>query len=467
MESFKEMGQGDTWKLLVRYSLPAIAGMMLISLYNVVDRIFVGQATGAVGLAAVTIALPVMMLGFAGALMANAGGSSLISRLLGKGDKAGAEKAIMQSALLGGAVSTAVGLACLPILTPMLHWFGATAETVGQARTFSLIVIASFPLQGVSMGLGAGVRSQGKAKTSMFLMLAGVLVNTGLCALFVSAWGWGVAGSAWATFWSQVFSVAISLAFYLSGAGSLRLHWRNLRFEAPVCAEVAKVGLGAGISNIIPVFLFIILNNLMLNLAGTVGIAMIGVVNTISMLAVMPIFGIMQGAAPIMGYNHGHGSPARVRRVFLQSLAASTAILLVFWGLVELFPDALLRAFAGNDAQLVELGRRGVTVFMLLLPIVGLPVALTQYYQSVGKGLASAVLGMSRQVIFLIPALLVLPRFLGVDGVLWSGPVSDGLGVLLTLAFFVYEMPRLNRSVREAAAAPRGVASAADPAERA
>ena len=422
MEKFKEMGQGSTGSLLFKYSLPAIAGMVLISLYNVVDRIFVGQATGSLGLAAVTVALPIMMLGFAPALLANAGGSSRISRLLGSGDKAAAERALGQSVLLGFVLSGLSGLLCLPFLDPLLRLFGASDATLAPARLFSQLMIIAFPFQGAGMGLASGVRSQGKAKTSMFLMLAGVVVNAGLCAWFVLGLGWGVAGSAWATLISQIFSMFLSLGFYLSGAGSLRFHLRNLSLDKEAASDIAKVGFGAWLSNIIPVILFIILNNVIARYAGDVGIAMIGIVNTIGMLAVMPIFGIMQGAAPIMGYNHGAGDSVRVRRVFFQSLLASSAILLLFWGAIELFPHAFIRAFSANDPKLLELGQYGLPTFMLMLPLIGLPIALTQYYQSVGKGLPSAVLGMARQIIFLIPALLLLPIWWGLDGMIWAGP---------------------------------------------
>jgi putative MATE family efflux protein len=443
MEKFKEMGAGSTGRLLFKYSLPAIAGMILVSLYNVIDRIFVGQATGATGLAAVTVAFPVMMLGFAGAILANAGGSSLISRLLGAGDKAGAEKALGQSVLLGAVLSGLTGLLLLPFLDPILWLFGASEATIGPARQFSQLMIAAFPFQGMSMGLGAGVRSQGKAKTSMFLMLAGVGVNAILCGVFVMAWGWGVPGSAWATFFGQLFSCAIGLAFYLSGAGALRFHWRNLRPDGAILRELSQVGMGAWLGNVIPVALILILNRAMVQYAGDTGLAIIGIVNTVGMLAVMPVFGIMQGAAPIMGYNHGAGDWRRVRRVFFQGLAASTVILTAFWLTLEIFPDFYIKAFSANDPDLIALGQRVVAIFMVMLPLIGLPIALGQYYQSIGLGLASAILGMARQIIFLIPALLIMPMFWGLDGLIWAGPVADALGVLLALGFFLYELPKM------------------------
>lgn len=444
MEKFKEMGQGSTGRLLLKYSLPAIAGMMLISLYNVVDRIFVGQATGSLGLAAVTVAFPVMMLGFAGALMANAGGWSRIARLLGGGDRAGAERALGQAVLIGAVVSGLTGLLCLPVLDPLLRLFGASDATLPAARLFSQISIAAFPFQGAGMGFASGVRSQGKAKTSMFLMLAGVVLNAALCGWFVLGMGWGVAGSAWATLISQVFSMVIGLAFYLSGAGALRFHGRNLAWDSEASRDILQVGFGAWLMNVIPVVLFIVLNNAMARLAGDVGIAMIGIVNTVSMLAVMPIFGIMQGAAPIIGYSHGSGDTRRVRRVFWQMLASSTAILLLFWLAIELFPGAFILAFSSNDPQLLALGQKGVSVFLLMLPLIGLPISLTQYYQSVGKGLPSAILGMSRQIIFLLPALVLLPLWWGIDGVVWAGPVSDVLGVALAVVFVLHELPRMS-----------------------
>ena len=295
------------------------------------------------------------------------------------------------------------------------------------------------------MGLGAGVRSQGKAKTSLFLMLAGVAVNAVLCGVFVMGLRWGVAGSAWATLIGQLFSCLLGIGFYLSGAGALRFRARNLRPDGAVAGEIAKVGMGAWLGNVIPVFLMLILNNVMVKYAGDVGLAVIGIVNTVGMLAVMPIFGIMQGAAPIMGYNHGAGDWRRVRRVFFQSLVASTAILTLFWLSIQFFPDFYIKAFSANDAALIALGQRCVAIFMLMLPLVGLPIALGQYYQSVGKGMASAILGMARQIIFLIPTLLIMPMFWGMDGVIWAGPVADALGVLLAIGFFLHALPRMSQ----------------------
>jgi len=446
MDKFKEMGEGSTGRLLLKYSLPAITGMVLVSLYNVIDRIFVGQATGAEGLAAVTVAFPVMILGFAGAILANSGGSSLIARLLGAGDKEGAERGLGQAVLLGTVISGVTGLLLLPFLDPILRLFGASDATLGPARAFSRLMIIAFPFQGASMGLSSGIRSQGKAKTSMVLMLAGVIVNTICCAIFVNVMHLGVVGSACATLTGQIFGCAIGLGFYLAGAGSLRFRFKNLMPNKKSALEVTEVGFSSWIMNVIPVILFFILNTVMVKWAGDTGLAVIGIVNTISMLAVMPVFGIMQAAAPIMGYNHGAGNYRRVRRVFFQSLAASTFILTAFWLTLELKPDFYIKAFSAHDPALLALGQKTVAIFMLMLPLIGLPIALTQYYQSTGKALPSALLGMSRQLLFLIPALLILPIWFGLNGLIWAGPVSDSLGILLSVVFFLIELPKMAKA---------------------
>jgi putative MATE family efflux protein len=430
-----DLGQAPTGRLLWQTALPSVVSLLLVALYHSIDRIFVGHYVGTVGLAAVTVALPLMLLGFAGTMMAQAGGSSLMGRLLGSADAPAATRALGQTLLLALLIAAVSSVLCWMFLEPLLLAFGASPASLADARSFSLLMIAAFPIQAATVALDCGLWAQGRPKTALLVILSGVLMNTALCVLFVAYWGWGVRGSAWATLLGESFSLGLVLAIYRWGGVTLKLHWRSLRWHSAQLREMVQVGFGSGLAELLPVLLLVLLTQGMARLAGDTGVALVGIFETLWMLTMMPVFGVCQAAAVLMSFNHGADQPARVQRVLWQSWAAATGGLLLAWLLLQAAPQAVLQLFAGDAPDLLALGLQAMPIYFLALPLAALPNVLAAYFRSRGQGLLSACVGLSQPVLFLIPALLLFPHWWGLPGLLWATPVADSLALLLSVGF--------------------------------
>jgi Na+-driven multidrug efflux pump len=284
--------------------------------------------------------------------------------------------------------------------------------------------------------LAAGIRSQGRAGTSLAIGASMLVVNTALCAGFVFGLGWGTAGSAWAVLGANLVGLLLYWAYYRFGDGALRVDWRLLRPCGGDQFEIVRTGVGAWLANTMPALLILVVNSLMARHAGDTGLALVGIVHVVGLMAIMPVLGVMQAAGPLFSYNHGAGRPERVRRAFRQSLAAASLVLCAFWVPIEVFPAQTAGLFAAGNAALEKLAGATFGVFFLAYPLIGITYAVSQYFQSIGRGGASAINALSRQVVFLVPAMLIMERLGGFTGFVWSTPVADGLGVLLALAFW-------------------------------
>ncbi len=337
------------------YSVPAIIGMIVNALYNVVDSIFVGQGVGEIGLVAVTLAFPLMMILMGVGMFVGLGAGALISLRLGQKDKAGAEL------ILGNALSLVIVLVLLTtavslwFLDPLLLFLGATPEVMPYARDFSSIILAGSIFMHVSFGLNNLIRAQGDPHTALKTMLIAALLNSALNPLFIFGFQMGIKGSAWATVTAQAVATVWVLAYFIKGVGTMQLKTANLRIHLDIVSDIARIGMAPFLMQIGAGLVMVVLNFNLLNYGGGLAVAAFGIVNRVLMLAMMPVMGISQGAQPIIGYNFGAGNYRRVIEVVKLASVAATGFCLLGFAFVQIFDEHIVRLFNGN-LELVRLG---------------------------------------------------------------------------------------------------------------
>jgi len=449
------LGTEPVSKLLIKFSIPAITGMLVNALYNVVDRIFVGQAVDEIALGGISLVLPLMTIGMAFAMLFGIGAANMISMRLGQGRKEEAENALDHCFFLligAGLLMTILGLC---FLEPLLSLMGAAAgsEALGYAREYFRITLYGSVFFMVSFGLSHCTRAQGFPGITMIAMILGAVLNIVFDAIFILWFKWGVEGAAWATIAAQFSSTAFILRFVLSKKAVVRLNFRILKPESSIVAQIMAFGSAQALLQFL-ISTVQLLNN---KSTGWYGAASLGVENggdialsgmnitgAILMLILMPIFGINQGAQPILGFNYGAKLYKRVLRTYLGAIAAATAICSVGFIVVQLFPEQLVRLFAPNGSdELMRFAPWAMRVMMLLLPLAGFQVVSTNLFVVTGRPKTSIFLSMLRQCIALIPCILIFGHFWGLWGVIAAAPVADGFSFLVTGTMILFELRKL------------------------
>jgi len=444
MDKSNALGEKKISTLLWNFSGPAIIGMVVNALYNVVDSIFVGQGVGEIGLVAVSLAFPLMMILMGVGMFVGLGAGALISMRLGQNDKDGAER------ILGNALSLKIVLVLfttaisLWFLDPLLVFLGATPEVMPYARDFSFIILAGSIFMHVSFGMNNLIRAQGDPKTALQTMLIAALLNAALNPLFIFGFHMGIKGSAWATVLAQAVATVWVLAYFIKGTGTLQLKTKNLKIDLSIVLEIARIGMAPLLLQVGASLVIVVLNFNLLNYGGVLAVAAFGIVNRVLMLILMPVMGISQGAQPIIGYNFGAGNYRRVIEVVKLAAGAATGFCILGFLIIQVFDEQIVRLFNGN-LELVRLGSAGLKLYLLMLPIIGVQLISANYYQAVGKAGYAIVFNLLRQIILLIPMVYILPGFLGLTGIWLAGPVSDLGASLVTAWFMVREMQGLAR----------------------
>ena len=444
MDKSKELGEVKVLKLLMKFSIPAIVGMLVNALYNVVDRIFIGNGVGSLGIAGITIAFPVMLVMMAFAMLVGIGANSLVSIRLGQNKKDEAEVIFGNAFSLLILISLILTIVGLVALEPLLKLLGASEQILPYARDYIQIILLGGVFQAVGMGMNNFIRSEGNPKVAMYTMLIGALINIILDPIFIFVFHWGMRGAALATIISQIVSAIWVLSYFLRGKSLLKLHKRNLILKPIVVRGILALGTAPFVMQIAASIQNSIMNTSLATYGGDIAISGMGVVNSIVTLLVMPIFGITQGVQPIIGYNYGAKKYDRVKEAYRLAVIFSTSILIVGWIAIMFFPEQLVSMFNSKDTELMAFGTMAIKRFLMFLPLVGFQVVSSNYFQAVGKSNHSALLGLSRQVLILIPALIILPKFFGLEGVISAGPLADIISTMITGIFIFIEMKKLD-----------------------
>jgi len=457
MDKSARMGTAPVGSLLFEFSLPATASMLVIALYSMADRIFIGRGTGVEGIAAATAAFPFMVVGLAIGLLFSVGGRAVASVALGAGNRDRAREALSRAVGAAVLVAVAASAAMWFLAEPLLVLFGARGRTAEAALPFVRILLIGLPFQAATMTAVSSLQVQGRPRTTFLLNLAGAALNVGLDPLFIFGFGWGLVGAAAATTLSQAIGTLVVLAVVQGRKSSLRLDLGKLAPAGKVVGETAAVGLPVFLLHLVSIGVLVVANNAIAPYGGDVGLAALGVVNTIGMVVSYPLFGITNGAQPLLGYNYGAKRWSRLKSLSVIIVAWTAAFAIAAEAASVLAPRFLVSIFS-EDIALVDLGSRALRIFMACFALFPLSQAPAAYFQATGKPLPTGILMLSRSVAMIV-GMLVLPRFFGPDGVFLAGPAADALTAALGAVYLLRMKREIVEGIRtEAASAAEAAA---------
>lgn len=431
------LGEAPIGKLLVEYSIPAIIGMTLTSLYNIIDSIFIGHGVGALAISGLAITFPLMNLLVAFCTLVGVGGATLSSIRLGQKDKKGAEDILGNVAILCVINAIFYGGLAFIFLEPILFFFGASEATLPYARDFMQVILLGSPISYVMIGLNNIMRATGYPKKAMLSSMLTVGCNIILAPIFIFVLNWGIWGAALATICSQFIGMLWVLYHFYSPKTYIRFQRHSMRLKQHIIANIFAIGMSPFVMNVCACCIVIFINNRLLNYGGDMAIGAFGILNRIQMLFVMIVMGITMGMQPITGYNYGAQHFDRVKRTLKLGITAGCIITTLGFIIGELFPGIFVGMFTDNH-ELTDEATLALRIGILSFPVVGAQIVITQFFQSIGKARISIFLSLSRQLLFLLPGLAFLPPFYGVEGVWFSMPLSDALAFAVAALMLAY-----------------------------
>ena len=445
------LGTENISKLLIKFSIPAIIGMLVNALYNVVDRIFVGNSIGDIGIGAIFVGSPFTLILMAFGTLIGVGGNSLSSIRLGEDKKDEAELILGNSFVLMLIISLTLSISGLIFIEPLLKAFGANENILPYSIAYLSIIIMGAPFQALGFGLNNFIRGEGNPRVAMATMLIGAILNIILDYVFIFIFHMGIKGAALATIIAQGVAATWVLSYFFGRGGMLRLRRKNMRLQKYVVKDIISIGFAPFSMHLAASTVTVILNNSLNIYGGDLAISSMGVINSITMFILMPIFGINQGAQPIIGFNFGAKKYDRVKEALKKAIIAATSISILGFIFTQTMPDKLFGLFLqkGVDiSTILGIGTRGLRINLFMLPIIGFQIVSANYFQATGKPKQAALLSLSRQVLALIPAIFILPRFFGLNGVWAAAPVSDLIASVTTAVFIIKDLKYLsNREI--------------------
>lgn len=430
--------------LLAKLAIPATVGMVSNSLYNIVDTIFIGRGVGTLAIAGIGIVFPIQIIVMAVAQLIGLGSASIISRSLGKKDYKRASIAASNSffaVLILGIIISAITFI---FGDAILKLFGATENIIPFAREYLSIVAFGFIIFPLLVTANNLIRAEGEAKIAMFTLLLATGLNIILDPILIFGLGLGIRGAAIATVASQLAGFIFVLVYYLRGKSILSIKIRHMKPDFPILKEILRLGFPSFIRQVSLSFLTIIINNSLKFYSGDLGIAIYSVLNRIIMFISMPFFGIVAGVQPIIGFNYGAKRNKRVKESLKISILTTALIGLFFFIILMAVPGFILRIFS-NDHELIRNGIFPLRMLVIFLPIVGFQIIGAAFFQSIGKAMPSIILSMSRQILFLIPLIFILPVFLDTTGIWIAFPIADLLAIIVTAIFLRKEIVEINK----------------------
>ncbi len=432
MDKTKELGTKSVGQLLAQYSIPAVVAMLVNAIYNIIDRIFIGKIVGESALGGLTIAFPVMMILFAFVSLVGAGGAAVMSIRLGEKDMEGTNKAF-GNMLGAGVIITLLTVVTIYVnLESILVLYGATPDVLGYAFDYMRIILLGFVFQMTSFNLSGAVRTEGQPVLSMLAMIVSAVTNIILDYIFIALLGWGVEGAALATILGQLTGLILLLGYYVRGKSVLKLNVKDFIPKWSVYATIFSIGFATFITTVGTSISMSVLNKGLIEYGGTAAITSMGAINSLYTLFIMPIMGIQQGMQPIIGYNHGAKQHDRVFRTLKLGIYVGVGFSTVVFALMELFPKTFITMFVDPASATIQTAVVGLRIFMIMLPLLCINLYGIAFYQSTAHATKALVLGLLRQIAFLIPSVLIMQNIFGLVGVWASVPLSDGLAIVVT-----------------------------------
>lgn len=420
-------------KLLFKYSAPAVAGMFVNALFNIISRIYVGQDVGAIGIAAITVIFPIGLLYMGFSALIGIGSNSLFSIRLGEKRNEEALRVLGNGFILLIIMAGLVTTVSYLFLDPLLHFCGADDDILPYSHLYATWVFPGYFLFAIGAGMNHFIRSSGRPKTAMATQFIGAFVNLIAAPLFIFKFGWGIKGAALATVCGQAISFSWVM-YCLTGHRSVyRLMWHNFKLRLQIVLDVVAIGFSQFAFQMASGALNVILNHALLRYGGSLAISAMGVALSINTIVIMPTMGISQGAQPLIGYNHG----ARKYKTSIQTLKMALrwgmTVTTVGFIILELFARPIATIFNGQDQALIDMASRVIRIVNIFLPIVPLQMMATTFFQAINQPLKAALLSLSRQILLVIPLVLILPLFWKLNGVFLAPVVADGVSTILAV----------------------------------
>lgn len=448
MEYVNPLGEVKVSKLLVKFSVPAIVGMMVNALYNIVDRIFIGNSPelGANGLAGITIGFPIMIILLSLGLLFGIGGATLFSMKLGAKKQEEAENTLGNAFVMlfiAGLLFMIIGQISLK---PLLILFGSSETVLPYSMEYMRVIFFGAIFQVVSMGMNNFIRADGNPKLAMYTMFLGAGTNIILDPIFIYAFKMGMAGAAFATILSQCFSFIWVISYFIGEKSKNKLKLKYMKPKLHIIMRITSLGLPGFSLQVASCVLNIVLNKSLLFYGGDIAVSGMGIINSLQTILLMPIIGLNQGVQPIISFNFGAKKYERVKTAIKLAITVATIIVFVGFIITRLFPEQMISLF-NREPELLSFGSSALISWFLCLPVVGFQIVASSFFQAIGKSKTSMFLTLTRQVILLIPALIIFPRIWGIHGLLFAAPFADFLSSLLTGLLFYKGIKSFDRNL--------------------
>lgn len=432
------LGTENIGKLLMQYAVPAIIAMTASSLYNMVDSIFIGHGVGTMAISGLALTFPLMNLAAAFGSLVGVGAATLISVKLGQKDYDTAQRVLGNVFVLNILLGVAFTVIVMAFLDPILYFFGGSDETVGYARDYMYIILLGNTITHLYLGLNAVLRSSGHPQKAMYATIATVIINTILDPVFIYGFGWGIRGAAIATIVAQIISLMWQLWIFSSKEELLHFHRGIFRLKRKIVFDSLAIGMSPFLMNMAACFIVILINQGLKKYGGDLAIGAFGIVNRLVFIIVMIVMGLNQGMQPIAGYNFGTKQYERVTKTLKLTIIYATGVTTFGFIIGMLFSDTVVGIFT-SDAELIELSAKGLRIVVMFFPIIGFQMVTANFFQSIGMASKAIFLSLTRQMVVLLPCLLILPRFFGAAGVWYSMPISDLLASLIAGTMLVWQ----------------------------
>lgn len=437
-------------RLIAKFAIPCVISLLVNSLYNIVDQIFIGNGVGYLGNGATNVVFPITIIALALSLMIGDGGAAYLSLKLGEGNLDSAKKGVGNAITMVTIVSIVLTIVFLVFIRPILKLFGATETLMPLALDYGRIIGIGLPFMMIPAAINSIIRADGSPKFAMLSMSIGAVINIIFDPVFIFVFNMGVKGAAIATVMGQVASFVISV-IYMTRFKTVRLDGKAFRFLPRTGGKVLSLGISSFITQFAITLVMALTNNLLAKYGATsiygaeIPLTSTGIVMKVNQILMAILLGIAVGSQPIIGFNYGAKDYKRVKKTLEIALIVSEIISVIAFFIFQLAPMSLVSLFGTEDALYNEFAVMSFRVFLLLCPLTGFQTVIAVYLQAVGKPMKSAILSISRQIVFFVPPAIILPQFLGVKGVLWTGPVADGLAFVLSLGLFIYERNQLKK----------------------
>lgn len=435
-----ELGTENVGKLLIRYAIPAIIAMTASSLYNITDSVFIGHGVGALAISGLALTFPLMNLAAAFGSLVGMGAATLMSVRLGQKDYDTANKILGNVFILNIILGLAYTVVVLLFLDPILYFFGASVATLPYAHQYMRVILLGNVVTHMYMGLNAMLRSTGRPQKAMYATLWSVLINFALNPLFIFVFKWGIQGSALATVISQTVMLVWQINIFSNRNHFIHLKKGTFRLQRKIVVDSLAIGLSPFLMNAASCLIVVIINQGLIRYGGDLAVGAYGIVNRVVFLFAMIVMGFNQGMQPIAGYNYGAGQYERVTEVLKKTILMASCTMVLGFVVGELFPHAVAAIFT-TDESLINIAVEGLRIVVIFFPIVAFQMVTTNFFQSIGMAGKAIFLSLTRQLLFLLPCLVILPQIFGVRGVWYSMPSAD-LAASMVSGFMLFSQFR-------------------------